>query len=178
MTAGPLGNVDSSEVDSSDTPAMKGYEACMAKVGNVLPSLRVLPARLGPRRRSHKQRRQHFLSRAALPTPTSAASTSCSSVEYHISALHPLHHLFPPLRRCARRAHRPAPPHAPPHVPSSSIRRRGKKTNIPLFRVPGYRRNQMRAKFNIPGDEYEDYLYWRAACSAPPFLSWVVVSAL
>lgn len=35
MTAGPYGSLDSSEVDSSDTPAMKGYEACMAKVGRL-----------------------------------------------------------------------------------------------------------------------------------------------
>ena len=29
----------------------------------------------------------------------------------------------------------------------------------------GYRRNQMRAKYAIPGDEYEDYFYW--LCCGP-----------
>ena len=69
MTAGPYGMLGSSEADSSDTPAVKSYEACMAK-WNVI-----------------------YL-------------------------------LYIPL-------------------------------TIGFLLYAGYRRNQMRAKFNIPGDEYE-----------------------
>lgn len=79
MAAAPYGGDDSSEADSSDVPAVKSYEACMAK--------------------------------------------------WNIIYL-----LYIPL-------------------------------TVGFLLYAGYRRNQMRAKFSIPGDEYEDYFFW--LCCGP-----------
>lgn len=163
MTAGPYGNVDSSEVDSSDTPAMKGFENCMAKV---------LLAE------STDSRWQALRCLNGDAVSSDGCRQSCATEAVCARCLAPLqwniiYLLYIPftlgflLYAGAPRAPLPPAKGQCDLVSAAGLqppsRARAARHRFLASVRAGYRRNQMRAKFNIAGDEYEDYLYWCAA---------------